>query len=206
VLPSDPAEHVVIRETIRLAFVAALQYLPPRQRAALILRDVLSWSADEVAHLLDGTAASVNSMVQRARATIAERAPTPNDVLRPEDPAQRGLLARYVAAFERRDVDTLVTMLREDAVMSMPPLAWWLCGRDDMELVLRQPDNACVNDRLLATAANGSPAFGQYRDGKAFALMVLDLRGGRVAAVTTHLDAARIFPQFRLPGELPHQR
>ena len=167
---------------------------------------MLCWSAEEVAHLLDGTAAAANSLVQRARATIAERGAHPEDVLRPDDPAQRSLLARYVEAFERHDVDTLVALLREDAVMSMPPLAWWLRGRDDMERVLRQPDSACVNDRLLATAANGSPAFGQYRDGKAFALMVLDLRGGRVAAVTTHLDAARIFPLFGLPKEFPHHR
>ncbi|MBO0870033.1 MAG: RNA polymerase subunit sigma-70 [Micromonosporaceae bacterium] len=206
VLPPDPADQVAARETIRLAFVAALQHLPARQRAALILHDVLCFSAEEAAHLLDSTAPAVNSLLQRARATISERSPTPDAVLRPEDPAQRRLLARYVEAFESHDVETLVALLHEDAVLAMPPLAWWLRGREDIGLVLRLPDNVCAGDRLLPTAANGSPAFGQYRDGKAFALLALDLRGDRVAAATTHLDAGRLFPLFGLPENFPSHR
>jgi RNA polymerase sigma-70 factor (ECF subfamily) len=131
VLPAegDPAELAAQRESIRLAFVAALQHLPPRQRAILILREVLCWKAAEVAELLDITVVAVNSALQRARATLAARGVTSAARLRPLDAAQRDLLARYAAAFERYDVDALVALLHEDATMSMPPLGWWLRGR-----------------------------------------------------------------------------
>ncbi|PXY38260.1 sigma-70 family RNA polymerase sigma factor [Prauserella flavalba] len=205
ILPAngDPAELAVLRESVRLAFVAALQNLPPRQRAVLILRDVLRWRADEVAALLDSTTASVNSALHRARATLAGADLGPPGGFDPLDERQRSLLDRYVAAFERHDVETLVAVLHEDATMSMPPFTWWLRGREDLAAVLRAPGQPCENDRLLPAAANGCPAFGQYRDGHGFALVVLELRGERIANTTTFLDAPRLFPLFGLPMSFP---
>ncbi|MGW4466752.1 sigma-70 family RNA polymerase sigma factor [Micromonospora sp. NPDC004704] len=205
VLPDggDPAEVAVGRETIRLAFVAALQRLPPRQRAVLILRDVLCWRADEVAHLLDSSVASVNSALQRARTTLAGQTAPP----RPADPADRDLLARYCAAFERYDVETLVALLHEDATMSMPPFAWWLRGRDEIRRVLLAAGAPCAGARLVPTVANGSPAFGQYQptdpDGayRPFALLVLEVSAGLITETTTYLDPDRLFPLFGLPGQ-----
>jgi RNA polymerase sigma-70 factor (ECF subfamily) len=203
----DPAELAVARESIRLAFVAALQRLPPRQRAVLLLRDVLCWHADEVARLLGATVASVNSALQRARATMDTARPSPADPLQPLDPAQRDLLARYVRAFERDDVDTLVSLLHEDATMSMPPLAWWLRGREEIGRALAG-SGSCRGARLVAASANGSPAFGQYRpagpDGALapFALVVVEVRGGRIAELVNYLDRARLFPLFGLPARL----
>ncbi|MEU6645403.1 sigma-70 family RNA polymerase sigma factor [Saccharomonospora sp. NPDC046836] len=201
VLPDggDPAELAVLRESIRLAFVAALQHLPPKQRAVLILRDVLRWKADEVTQLLGGTTAAVNSALQRARTTMADRRVDAGGRFDPLDEGQRSLLDRYVTAFERHDVDTLIALLHEDATMSMPPFAWWLRGRADIGTVLRVPGQPCEGDRVLLTAANGCPALAQYRDGAAFALVVLDLAGERIARSTTYLEAARLFPFFGLP-------
>lgn len=205
----DPAEVAVGRETVRLAFVAALQHLPPRQRAVLILREVLRWQAAEVADLLGTTTASVNSALQRARATMAAQPATVGDVLAPLDPEQAALLARYVDAFERYDVDALVALLHEDAVQTMPPYEMWLQGRDEVLAWWTGPGIDCRGSRLVATAANGAPAFGQYRpsgpDGRhePWALQVLDIRDGRIVGVHSFLDTARMFPLFGLPVTPP---
>ncbi|WP_229070612.1 sigma-70 family RNA polymerase sigma factor [Actinoplanes sp. DH11] len=203
VLPmgDSPEELAVARETIRLAFVAALQHLPPRQRAVLILRDVLCWSADEVARLLETSVASVNSALQRARATLRVAGPAPGEPWRPADPAQRELLDRYCAAFERHDVATLVSLLHEDATMSMPPFAWWLRGRDQIRLALQDPRASCAGARLRPVAANGSPAFWQTRPGPdgrhvPFGLVLLDVRGGVITGIVTYLDIDRLVPLF----------
>ncbi|MEV6151155.1 sigma-70 family RNA polymerase sigma factor [Nonomuraea sp. NPDC052129] len=219
VLPADPAELAVERETVRLAFVAALQHLPPRQRAVLILRDVLRWSAAEVAELLAGSVASVNSALQRARATLSEMPAHggPSEVPARGGPSEvpargglsevparggevdRRLLERYVDAFERYDVSGLVALLHEDATMSMPPFAWWLRGREDIREAMLAADAPCGGSRLVAAGtANGSPAFGQYLGGEPFALLVVEVSGERVSATTTYLDP-RLFPLFGLP-------
>ncbi|MCK2221356.1 sigma-70 family RNA polymerase sigma factor [Actinomadura sp. ATCC 31491] len=187
----DPADVAVGRESVRLAFVAALQHLPPRQRAVLVLRDVLAWSAAETAALLDTTVASVNSALQRARA----RLPAPGD----GGDVDEDLLARYLSAFERYDVTALVALLHEDATSSMPPFTWWLRGRADIAAVMRAAPAPCAGSRLVPARANGGPAFARYAaDGAAFALVVLDVAAGRVAGVTTYLDPG-LFPFFGLP-------
>jgi len=201
----DPAEAIVERETIRLAFVAALQHLPPRQRAALILCEVLRWQASEVAELLDTSVASVNSALQRARATLATAdldAPEPGEV----DPA---LLARYVEAFERYDIEALTTVIREDARQSMPPYDMWLQGRDDVFAWWFGPGIGCRGSRVVPTvSANGSPAFGQYKPSETgdgydpWALQVLELSGGKIVELTFFLDTQRLFPLFGLPEHL----
>lgn len=198
-------EHLVVqRETVRLAFVAALQHLPPRQRAVLILRDVLCWRAEEVATLLGSSVASVTSALQRARSTLRTVAPTPGEPLRPLDDTQRELLTRYCDAFERHDIDALVTLLHEDATMSMPPFRWWLRGRDQIRTALLDPAGSCVGARLVPTAANGTPAFWQTRPGsdgshEPFALVLLDVVGDRVTGITTYLDANRLLRLFGPP-------
>src|SRR5881409_1909473 len=159
----DPAEVAVARETIRLAFVAALQHLPPRQRAVLILCEVLRWKASEVAELLETSVASVNSALQRARATLEASDLSMADTARSVDEADAELLARYVEAFERYDMDALTSLIREDAIQSMPPFDLWLSGRDDIFAWWLGPGNACRGSRVLpAPMANGSIAFGQY--------------------------------------------
>ncbi|MEV0380063.1 sigma-70 family RNA polymerase sigma factor [Nonomuraea sp. NPDC050643] len=187
----DPADVAVGRETVRLAFVAALQHLPPRQRAVLILRDVLRWSAAETATLLESTVASVNSALQRARAGLPATAPLDPEV-------DEELLARYVSAFERYDVDTLVSLLHEDATSSMPPFTWWLRGREAIRAVLLASDAPCAGSRLVATRANGCPAFGQYLNGEPFALVVVEVAGGLIVGASTYLDPG-LFPFFDLP-------
>jgi RNA polymerase sigma-70 factor (ECF subfamily) len=200
---ADPADVAAQRESIRLAFVAALQHLPPRQRSVLILRDVLCWKADEVAALLDTSVASVTSALQRARTKVADLDPETVEPYRPADPDQRRLLARYCDAFERYDVDALVAMLRADAVMSMPPFAWWLRGRDDIAKALHAAGHPCAGTRLVPTAANGCPAFAQYRPPRPgarpepFALVVLELAGDQIAATTTFL-IPELIPLFDL--------
>jgi RNA polymerase sigma-70 factor (ECF subfamily) len=204
----DPAELVTQRETIRLAFIAALQHLPPRQRAVLILRDVLCWKADEVARLLDTSVASVTSALQRGRATLRTVHTAPAEPFPPMNESQQNLLARYCAAFEDYDVEALVALLHEDAIMSMPPFAWLLRGRTEIRQALLAAGRPCEGARLVPTTANGSPAFGQYRpDGSGhyqpFALIVLELSGGLITEVTTYLDAERLFPlfdEFRVPA------
>ncbi|WP_246106424.1 RNA polymerase subunit sigma-70 [Pseudonocardia kunmingensis] len=204
---TDPAERVVGRETVRLAFLAALQRLSARQRAALVLRDVMAFSAQETAEVLGTSVASVNSALQRARAALAADPPGPADVLDPENAAQRNLLDRYVAAFEAHDVAGLARLLREDAMSSMPPFAWWLSGASRITAVMAASD-ACAGDRLVPTAINGSPGFGQYRPGpdgelRPFALILLELRGGRVAHIVTFLGTAGRFAEFGLPERAP---
>ncbi len=209
VLPpdGDPAELAVTRETIRLAFLAALQHLPPRQRAVLILRDVLRWKADEVADLLDTSVASVNSALQRARATLATSDLEPTEAVEPDDEEQRELLERYIDAFERYDMASLTALLHEDATQSMPPYELWLDGRDDIFRWWFGPGAGCRGSRLVPTAANGKPAFGQYRpsdDGgyEPWALQVLELSGGRIVELTFFLDVESLFPLFGLPLHL----
>ncbi len=202
---ADPAELVVQRESIRLAFIAALQHLPPRQRAVLILRDVLRWRAAEVAQLIGSTVASVNSALQRARATLAEVGPTAAGPTRPMDDDERALVARYVAAFERYDVESLTALLHDDAVLSMPPYALWLQGPAEISGWLLGPGHGCRGSRLVPTWANGSPAFGQYRPGgevgryEAWALMVLETDGERITGINSFLDTPALFPLFGLP-------
>ncbi len=201
--PDDPAEVAVSRESIRLAFVAALQQLPPRQRAVLILREVLRWKADEVAELLDATVASVNSALQRARATLAER-----DLSAPEpmDDAQQQLLARYVDAFQRYDIDSLVALLHEDATLTMPPYPLWLRGRADIAAWMLGPGSDCRGSHWVQVMANGSPAFGQYRPSgpngahEPWALHVVEVSGDRISGMITFLDTERLFPLFGLPA------
>jgi RNA polymerase sigma-70 factor (ECF subfamily) len=204
----DPADVAVARESIRLAFVAALQHLPPRQRAVLILREVLRWKADEVAELLETTVASVNSGLQRARATLAKRNLSASDGHQPLTDADRRLLERYVAAFERYDLSALTSLIREDATQSMPPYDMWLRGRDDIFAWWFGPGIGCRGSRVLETVgANGRPTFGQYKPSPAggyepWALQVLELSGGRIAELTFFLDTARLFPLFGLPDRL----
>ncbi|MEV6565831.1 sigma-70 family RNA polymerase sigma factor [Streptomyces kronopolitis] len=194
---ADPAERAVSKESVRLAFIAALQRLAPRQRAVLILREVLSWSAREVAELLDSSVASVNSALQRARATLAA---APEEPPGPLDDSQQELLRRYVDAFERFDLDALTALLHEDSTLSMPPYALWLRGREDFLAWLRGPGGGCAGSHLVPVEANGRPAFGQYRaDGRPWAIQVLDLADGRVTGLHSFLDTERLFPLFGLP-------
>jgi RNA polymerase sigma-70 factor, ECF subfamily len=203
---ASPEARYEQRESIELAFVAALQHLPPRQRAVLILCEVLRWQATEVAELLDTSAASVNSALQRARATLADgnvSASDPTPELSEED---RALLARYVAAFEAYDIDALTSLIQEDAQQSMPPYDMWLKGRDDIFTWWFGPGIGCKGSRVIPTvAANGSPAFGQYKpreDGSGYepwALQVVELRDGLIGEMTFFLDTERLFPLFGLP-------
>lgn len=201
----DPEAAATAREGVRLAFMAALQHLPARQRSVLILREVLGWRAREVAELLDTTVASVNSALQRARATIDARDLGDAEPLRPGDPAQRDLLGRYVRAFEDYDVEALTALLHEDAVQSMPPYPLWLRGRDQVLAWWTGPGIGCKGSRLVPTVANGMPAFAQYRASgpggrhEPWALQVLEVGGGRITGFTAFLDTATLFPLFGLP-------
>ena len=203
---SDPAELAVARETIRLAFVAALQHLPPRQRAVLILREVLHWQASEVADLLDTTVASVNSALQRARATLSD-ANVHDSTPKLED-ADRELLERYVEAFERYDIEALTALIHEDASQSMPPYDLWLTGREDIFEWWFGPGIGCKGSRVIPTiAANGSPTFGQYKPSEdggydPWALQVVEVSGGKIAELTFFLGTERLFPLFGLPARL----
>ena len=203
----DPAEVAEARESIRLAFVTALQSLPARQRAVLILREVLRWQAAEVAELLDTSVASVNSALQRARATLAAQ-----DAQAPVEPVpadQQELLARYVDAFERYDIESLVKLLREDAIMSMPPYNFWLQGPAEMGRWFVGPGSGCEGSRLVPLAANGSAAFGSYRsDGQgghvAFAIQVIETSGDRIVGHHNFVDTS-LFAAFGLPLRLDPQ-
>ena len=204
----DPAEVAESRETIRLAFVAALQHLPARQRAVLILREVLRWKASEVAELLETSVPSVNSALQRARATLASADLTTGEALRPMDEEQRALVARYVDAFERYDMDSLTSVLREDASWSMPPYELWLQTHDDVRRWCLGPGIGCRGSRLVPVEANGMPAFGQYKPSdreailEPWALQVVEVSGDRIAGITFFLDTKRLFPLFGLPPQL----
>jgi RNA polymerase sigma-70 factor, ECF subfamily len=206
VLPedADPAEQAVARESIRLAFVAALQHLPPRQRAVLILREVLRWKADEVAGLLDTTVASVNSALQRARATLSDldARPAPRSL----DSDDRELLAKYLDAFERYDIDAFVQLLHEDATQHMPPFEMWLRGAADIGTWMRGPGSECANSRVLPVWANGSPAVAQYRPRaggghEPWGLHVLEIEDGKVAHISSFLDLdSGLFVKLGLPA------
>jgi RNA polymerase sigma-70 factor (ECF subfamily) len=208
VLPqeADPAEIAVARDTIRLAFVTALQHLPPRQRATLILCEVLRWQASEAAELLGTSVAAVNSALQRARATLAT---LPTETRPREVDADRSeLLDRYVSAFESYDISTLVSLLHDDAIQSMPPFEMWISGAENIGRWMVQPGpSACEGSRLIPAIANGCPAFGQYRrdpDGgyKPWALQVLEITDGKIAEMHFFLDTERVFPLFGLPDHL----
>jgi RNA polymerase sigma-70 factor (ECF subfamily) len=203
----DPAALAEMRESIRLAFIATLQHLPARQRAVLILREVLQWQATEVAELLDTSVASVNSALQRARATISAKDVDATDAPDAMDDDQRALLARYVDAFERYDMDSLTSLLQEDATWNMPPYELWLQTHADIRHWCLGPGIGCRGSRLIPTVANGSPAFGQYKpspDGglEPWSLQVLELSDGRISGITFFLDAAALFPLFGLPPRL----
>jgi RNA polymerase sigma-70 factor, ECF subfamily len=206
---ADPAEVAVARETIRLAFVAALQHLPPRQRAVLILCEVLRWKSSEVAELLETSVASVNSALQRARATLDESNLSAADTAPSVDEADAELLARYVEAFERYDMDALTSLIQEDATQSMPPFDLWLSGRDDILSWWVGPGGGCRGSRVIPTvSANGAPAFGQYKPSASgngyepWALQVLEIADGRIVEFTFFLDTERVFPLFGLPPRL----
>jgi RNA polymerase sigma-70 factor, ECF subfamily len=205
---ADPAELAEAKESIRLAFVTALQHLPARQRAVLILREVLRWQATEVAELLDTSVASVNSALQRARATLARTTDTGTTApLAAEmDDDQRDLLARYVDAFERYDIPRLVSLLHDDAIQSMPPYAMWLQGSDQIGLWMLGAGIGCLGSRLIATQANGCAAFAQYRvdpeGGHApWAIQVIEFSGERIASLNSFLDTS-LFGAFGLPTHL----
>jgi RNA polymerase sigma-70 factor (ECF subfamily) len=208
VMPPDgnPEELALAKESIKLAFVTALQHLPAKQRAVLILREVLRWQATEVAELLDTTVASVNSALQRARATLAGLDQT--TARRPEvmGPDQQALLARYVEAFERYDITALVALLHDDAVMSMPPYDFWLQGPAEMGKWFLGQGIGCAGSRLVATAANGQAAFGSYRldpDGgwTPWAVQVIDVADGKIVGHHNFLDTD-LFAVFGLPARL----
>ena len=202
----DPVDAVVRSETIRLAFVAALQRLPARQRAALILCEVLHWKAAEAAELLETSVASINSALQRARDTLADGADASATRVADLGASDQAFLARYVEAFERYDMDALCSLIHEDATQSMPPYDLWLSGRDDILKWWVGPGNGCRGSRVIPTgSANGSPAFGQYKPAASgggyepWALQVLEIQDGRIGQLTFFLDTQTLFPLFGLP-------
>jgi RNA polymerase sigma-70 factor (ECF subfamily) len=209
---ADPAEAAALRDTIRLAFVATLQHLPARQRAVLILREVLRWPAADVAELLATSVASVNSALQRARATLAER-DLDADTSRParfENESDRELLARYVDAFERYDIPTLLTLLHDDAVLSMPPHPLWLQGPEEMGRWYLGHGIGCRGSRLVAINAGGGAAFGSYRlkesdagshTHEPFALQLIEVKDGKISAQHNFLGPD-LFAAFGLPDRL----
>ena len=203
---ADPFEKVALRQSTRLAFVAALQHLPPRQRAALLLSEVLGWSAQEVAASLDMSVAAVNSALQRARATLAAKNVSAEG--EPLSDSQAVLLEKYVDAFHEYDVDALVSLMRDDATLSMPPYTLWLQGPEAIRTWLLGRGKGCRGSRLVRTEACGSPAFAQYRrssDGsyRGWSLTILELDGGTIKAWNAFLDTERLFPLFGLPLTLP---
>jgi RNA polymerase sigma-70 factor (ECF subfamily) len=205
----DPADIAEYRESVRLAFITALQHLPARQRAVLILCEVLRWQAAEAAELLDTSVPAVNSALQRARATLnslpSEAHPGALDA------ADTELLRRYVEAFERYDIEALVELMHEDAIQSMPPFAMWIQGARNIGTWMVQPGPSdCRGSRLLPTSANGCPAFGQYRPDPAggyqpWSLQVLEVKAGKIAGMNfflSFLDPKRLFPEYGLPLHL----
>ncbi|MBG0852962.1 sigma-70 family RNA polymerase sigma factor [Streptomyces spinoverrucosus] len=212
VLPTtdDPAEAAVAKESVRLAFMATLQQLPPKQRAVLILREVLAWKASEVAELLGTTVASVNSALQRARATLAEQQQPGAEaaVSDPLDEEQQKLLERYVAAFEGYDMTALTALLHEDAVMTMPPFDLWLHGPADITGFMTTLGSACAGSRLRPVEVNGLPGFAHYKPDPesggftAWAVQVLEISDNRITGFHCFLDTKRWFPLFGLPLHL----
>lgn len=208
--PADPAEAAVAKESVRLAFMAALQRLPAKQRAVLILREVLAWKASEVAELLGTSVASVNSALQRARATLAERQEPGADaaVADPLDEDQKKLLDRYVAAFEGYDMSALTALLHEDAIMTMPPFDLWLTGADDITGFMTTMGASCANSKLVPVEVNGLPGFAHYKPDPEnggytpWAIQVLEISDGRITGFHCFLDTQRWFPLFGLPLRL----
>ncbi|MFC8585395.1 sigma-70 family RNA polymerase sigma factor [Streptomyces sp. NPDC057217] len=205
----DPEATVAAGESVRLAFVAALQHLPPKQRATLILRDVLAFSAREVAELHGSTVAAVNSALQRARATLAaHRGPADAPGTRPPDAVRRVLAERYATAFSRYDTEELNMLLHVDATLCLPPYTKWMRGVSDIQAWLTGPAIGCRGSRLIPTTANGSPAFGQYRpsaDGTGYepwALQVIEFSGDRITGISAFRDTERLFPLFGLPARM----
>jgi RNA polymerase sigma-70 factor (ECF subfamily) len=205
----DPAVVAESNETTRLALVAALQHLPPRQRAVLILCEVLRWKASEVAELLDTSVASVNSALQRARATLEKSKLDLTDASRSVDEAEAELLARYVEAFEAYDMDALTSLIQEDAIQSMPPFDMWLRGRDDIFTWWYGPGIGCKGSKMIPTmSANGAPAFGQYKPSETgsgydpWALQVLEIEDGKIVELTFFLETETLFPLFGLPARI----
>jgi RNA polymerase sigma-70 factor (ECF subfamily) len=206
----DPAEVAMQKESVRLAFVTALQHLPARQRAALVLCEVLSWSAADAAELLDTTVAAINSALQRARAALAQL--PDGGKPRPLDAETADLLKRYVDAFERYDMDALVKLLHDDAYQSMPPFAMWVQGAENITTWMLQPGpSACRGSRLIPLGeANGCPAFAQYKPDPAgglqpWGIQLLEISGGKIAELAiflSPLDLERLFPSFGLPLRL----
>jgi RNA polymerase sigma-70 factor (ECF subfamily) len=206
---ADPASIVNSRESVRLALIAALQHLPPRQRAVLLLRDVLKWKAAEVADLLEITTAAVNSILQRAHAQLDQVAPTEDDVVGPSTQDQKELLARYVAAFEAYDVQAIVRLFTTDAVWEMPPFTGWYQGPENIgRLIANQCPAQGPGDLLmLPTEANGQPAFAMYLrdengDYQAFSLHVVSVTTGGVDHVAMFFDLS-LFEVFGMPDSLP---
>jgi RNA polymerase sigma-70 factor (TIGR02960 family) len=202
----DPGEVVLERESVRLAFVAALQHLAPRQRVVLVLRDVLAFTAQETAEILDTTVPAVNSALQRARASLDANRPDPFDIYDPEDAGQRDLLRRYVTAFESHDIAGLTAVLREDAVALMPPFQWRLEGAQKIAAVTGASDS-CAGARLVPCHINGAPGFGQYRpsddgDLRPFALVSVDIRDKQITQLVTFLGTQHRFAEFGLPESL----
>jgi RNA polymerase sigma-70 factor (ECF subfamily) len=209
VLPTegDPAEMAAAKETLKLAFIAALQLLPPKQRAVLILREVLKWQASEVAELLGTSVASVNSALQRARATIdASDIDALSTSATPDDEEEQDLLARYLEAFERYDIATLTTLLHDDALFSMPPYDLWLRGPEQVAIFMRTTGSGCENSRVMPLAVNGSPAFASYRQPepgvfRPHSVVVLEVAGGKITEICNFLGE-ETFKLFGLPLEL----
>ena len=203
----DPAEMAAARETLKLAFLSVLQHLPPKQRAVLILCEVLRWKATEAAELLGTSVASVNSALQRARATLDSQDLDLDGASAAADGEQQQLLDRYLETFEAYDMDALATLLAEDASMNMPPFSLWLQGIEDIVAWMLGPGAACRGSRMIPTNANGMPAFGQYKpseDGghEPWGLHVLEIQDGKVTGLTVFLDTATLFPVFGLPPRL----
>jgi RNA polymerase sigma-70 factor (ECF subfamily) len=203
----DPADVAVANESVRLAFVAALQHLPARQRAVLILREVLSWQATEVGELLGMSVASVNSALQRARATLAKGNIDSTGAAQPLSESDRALLELYVAAFERYDISALTALIQKDATQSMPPYDMWLSGRDDIFAWWFGPGIGCRGSRVIPVSSPNGPAFAQYKPSPnggydPWAIQVLTLSEGRISELVFFLDTARLFPLFGLPLHL----
>ncbi|MFD3507264.1 sigma-70 family RNA polymerase sigma factor [Nocardia sp. NPDC058666] len=204
---ADPADHASTKDTLRLAFVAACQHLPATQRAILIMREVLRFSAGETAEALMMSPASVNSALQRARATMSKVQPTVADSFDETDPDQVKLVDDFVKAFEAYDMDALTTLLKADVALSMPPFDLWISGPENVAAFMLSTGSACRNSRMVPVQANGSPAFGHYKPSDEpgvwvpWSITVLELEGDTIAGLNFFLDTQRLFPLFGLEPE-----
>src|ERR671911_254470 len=196
---ADPQARLDLRESVGLAFLAAVQHLPPRQRAMLLLFEVLGWSAAEIAELLETSVAAVNSGLQRARATLDSR-----PAARPTEDEERALVERFVDAWDRVDIEGLVALLRDDAVMAMPPEPVWFDGREAVgEFFATVPGEGDLRRvKVIPTRANLRPALAAYFDGQAYGIMVFEIRDGAIAEIAGFADAAKSFDRFGLPERL----